>query len=168
MKHLLYSFITFLLILLAVNLLFTQCYTQLYPPKNSRQNYVSTQTIKDTIYDDLELNIRFYLHEKYHPGSCIGMPSKPDERMIKSSIMNNPQLVAIIKDRYSIYTDYEVYEILISVKKFLLEKIDAGYKFSFIDGDCCEITDYVGILYINNDVIIRSEIISKKSSKMPC
>lgn len=88
--------------------------------------------------------------------------------MIKSSLKNNPELAEIIRDRYSVYTDYDVYRILISVKKFSLEKIDVGYKFSFIDGDCCKITDYEGILYMDIDIIIKSEIISRKSSKVPC
>jgi hypothetical protein len=93
------------------------------------------------------------------------MPYQLDRRMIKSKLEKNPQLAEIIKDRYDVYNDYEVYEILISVKKFLLEKIDEGYKFSFIDGAYCVIAKYEGILYMNNDVIIRSKIFSKKSPK---
>jgi hypothetical protein len=162
------SVFTFLIALLTANLFFTNCYTQLSPVKNYQQNYAPPQTIKDTTYEDLELNIRFYLHEKYHPGSCYGMPSKDDERIIKSKLKNDPQLVKIIEDRYHVYKDYEVYRILISIKKFLLEKINEGYKFSFTDGECCVITKYVGILYMDNDVIIRSEIISKKISHVPC
>jgi len=159
---------TFLIALLVANLFFTKCYTQLSPVKNYQQNYTPLQTIKDTTYEDLELNIRFYLHEKYHAGSCYGMPHKDDEKIIKSTLKNDPQLVKIIEDRYHVYKDYDVYRILISIKKFLLEKINEGYKFSFTDGECCVITKYVGILYIDNDVITRSEIISKKITNVPC
>lgn len=136
--------------------------------KNQQRASVPTQTIKDTTYDDLELNIRFYLHEKYHPGSCYGMPSMPNERIVISSLKNNPELAEIIRDRYSVNNDYDVYRILISVKKFLLEKIDSGYKFFFVDGDCCVITDYEGILYMDNDIIIKGEVIIKNRRNVEC
>ena len=149
-------------------LLFTGCYTQLAHVKNQQRALVPTQTIKDTTYDDLELNIRFYLYEKYHPGSCYGMPSKVNEKIMETTLENNPTLAKIIEERYDIYKDYQVYNILISFKKFRLKKIDEGYEFFFVDGDCCKITDYEGILYMDNDIIMKSEIISKKINKVPC
>jgi len=149
-------------------LFFTNCYTQLYSAKNERHNYVSSKTKVAQEYDDLEIRIRMFLHEEYRPGSCYGMPHPVDESIIKSTLKSDPQLVEIIKEKYLVYSDYGIYKILRSMKKFVLEKSNEGHKFSFTDGDCCRITRYGGILYMNNDVIIRSEIISKKVTKRPC
>jgi len=77
-------------------------------------------------------------------------------------------LVEIIKEKYQVYSDYDIYKIFRSSKIFSLKKSKEGYIFSFIDGNCCVITRYEEILYLNNGVIIMSEIISRKETKVPC
>jgi hypothetical protein len=162
------SIVKYLTAILISILFLTNGYTQLYSTKNKKSDYVSSKTTFVQEYDDIEIKIRMFLHEEYHPGSCYGMPSQVDERIIKSTLKNDPQLVEIIKEKYQVYSDYGIYKILRSMKKFSLEKINEGFKFLFTDGNCCKITRYGGILYMNNDVIIRSEIISKEVTKRPC
>ena len=162
------SIVKYLAAVIVSNLFFTNCYTQFYSVKNEEQNYISAKPINVQVYDDLEIKIRIFLHEEYHPGSCYGMPGRVDKRVMQSTLNGNSHLIEIIKDKYHVHSDYGIYKILRSIKSFSLEKSNEGYKFSFTDGNCCTITKYEGILYMANDVIIKSEIISKKSRKVPC
>ena len=160
--------VKFFVLFLASNLIFTNCYTQLNTIPKDTQNYNYSSEISGNTKYDIEIRARFFLSEKYHPGACFGMPGPTDERLITSFIKDNPSLVKIIEDVYHIRDEKEAYKIIRSLKSFAFEKSNEGYRFSFTDGNCCIITSYKGILYLKNDKIIKSEIISTKSKNIPC
>jgi hypothetical protein len=137
-----------LIILLLIILFTNSCYTQFHTVKSEVN---SESHIKKSHYsniDSLEVELRFYLYEKYHHGNCYGMPGPTDKRIMRNVIAKNPALVEITKSKYYVSREPYIYKILVSVLSFHLEEIDNGYRFSFTDGDCCTITRCEGFLYM--------------------
>jgi len=157
-----------LIILLLIILFGNSCYTQFHRLKNEAN---SESPIKKPHYsniDGLEVKLRFYLYEKYHPGNCFGMPGPTDKRIMRNVITKNPELVEIIKSKYNVSQVPYIYKILKSVLSFHLEEIDDGYRFSFTDGNCCTITRCEGVLYMVDSKIIRTKITKRSTKKVPC
>ncbi len=160
-----------ILIFIAINIFFLRCTAQRphsqYELQKLKLKEQPAQT-EPIIKYDLETEIRIFLHEEYQPRDCFGMPGRQDERRVIAELTGSEKLVEIIKQRYKVHKRFDIYRILRSLNSFGLEKTDGGYKFKFVDGNCCTITLYEGFLYLSNNEIIRSEITFKEVKKVPC
>jgi hypothetical protein len=139
------------------------CYTQIKPP------VAENQPKKSRLYtmDSLELEIKCYLIDIYNPGICFGMPTIRDDRVFRS-IQDDEIWVSFIKSRFDIEKDSDIYIKTEQIKLIHLYAEEYGYRFSFSDGRCCEITSYTGNIYLEKNRIIRHELVSKKLRKVPC
>lgn len=146
----------------------TGCFVQ--PGNKSINESVGKSTQKDSNSkeDNFDREIRFYLYDKYHPGTCYGIPQVVDDKIIKARLKGNPEIVKIIRERYKTNRDIQIYEILNSINTFTLKKTLEGYGFSFSDGNCCIVTHYEGILYLVNNKIINTKILKKEIENVPC
>ena len=183
------NIVKLIIAVLISNLFFAGCYTQIFNTKNEQHHNIERKKQKRSIINsknvpinkyptinptdvqidkELEMKMRLYLYDKYRPGSCFGMPGPDDDRMVKNTLDSNPELVKIINDKYQVYNDNRVYKIWLALGSFTFYQASEGYKFAFVDGDYCTITKYEGILYMENDEIIESEITNKEIFKVPC
>jgi hypothetical protein len=163
--------VIYILLFIAINIFFLRCTAQRHPSQYELQKIKLKEQPAPTesiIKYDLETEIRIFLHEEYHPRDCFGMPGRQDERIVIAELTGSEKLVEIIKQRYKVHKRYDIYRILRSLNSIGLEKANGGYKFKFVDGNCCTITSYEGFLYLNNNEIIRSEITLKEVKEVPC
>ncbi len=109
-----------------------------------------------------------YLIDKYNPGVCFGMPNPVPQSAIDSLINSNKNLSDFIKNRYKLSSDLELYNKLKQLQNIQLTFIASSkYNFQFMDGQCCIMTFYQGIIEVNGDKAY--EIIEKEETKNnPC
>ncbi|PIW70294.1 MAG: hypothetical protein COW08_02710 [Ignavibacteriales bacterium CG12_big_fil_rev_8_21_14_0_65_30_8] len=167
MKYYLKKILLYIL-LLSSNFIFISCYAQLTHTHGVGQDSINKSNNISDIDNLLETKIRMFLYEKYHPGHCFGMPGPVDKRIIKWKLTKHPHLVKIIKERYKPTNENKLYDILSSMISFTLKETQGGYEFSFTDGNCCVITHYKGILYLENNKIIESKITKQETENVPC
>lgn len=114
------------------------------------------------------LDLKAYLIKKYDPGTCFGMPGPTREEDIDRAFKANPELVLSIKKRFGNTLDNP--RIYIKMQQFAqinLEKADAGYKFTYEDGDCCWIAHNEGKIILDKKSITNT-ITSSTSRNEPC
>lgn len=154
------------IILIISCMIFSKCYTQseIRPKKEPKD--INKQT--ESANDKLETEVRLYLYDKYHPGTCYGMPQVIDNKIVERTLRNNSDMVKIIREKYNPKRDFEAYEILNSINSIMIKNNIEGYEFSFRDGNCCTVTSYEGILYVVNNRIVNSKILKKETEDVPC
>lgn len=167
MKYYLKKILLYIL-LLSGNFIFISCYAQSPHTPGDEQDSINKSSNMSDIDNLLETEIRIFLYEKYHPGNCFGMPGPVDKRIIKWKFTKFPHLVEIINEKYKPKNENKLYDILSSMTSFTLKEIQGGYEFSFTDGNCCVITHYKGILYLENNKIIDCRITKQETENVPC
>lgn len=120
---------------------------------------------------EIEYRIKFYLAEKYTPGSCYGMPSP---RTYDLDRITNYHIheASYVKSRLDMDANDPISRKAIAIKlkqfyKIKLTKTSDGYFFEFVDGNCCRITTVKGSIAINQDKI-SDTITSKQTKHVPC
>lgn len=115
-----------------------------------------------------ELIAKMHLIDRYNPGGCFGLPGHVSQSAIDSLINDNRLLSNFVKQKYKLSSDLEIYNKLKQFQNIQLTSIASSkYKFQFMDGQCCVLTFYQGVIEINGDKII--EVIDKKETKTnPC
>ncbi len=114
-----------------------------------------------------EINIKIYLIDKYAPGMCFGMPGPVSDELVNRTLNQYPELVTLVKNRYNLSKDSQIFEKIEQLNSVTLVKTDAGYDFSFTDGGCCSINKYSGKIKIEGDQI-TDEITNTSSEQVPC
>ena len=115
-----------------------------------------------------ELIAKMHLIEKYNPGICFGMPGPVPQSAIDSLINGNKPLSDFVKQKYNLSSDLEIYNKLKQFQNVQLTVISSSkYKFQFMDGQCCTMTFYQGIVEVSGDK--ATETIENKETKTnPC
>ncbi|MFA5029244.1 MAG: hypothetical protein WC518_00655 [Patescibacteria group bacterium] len=124
----------------------------------SKKNFIITQ----------ELQVKFYLVDKYNPGTCYGLPGPVPAEAIAGMIGRNPELAELVRSKYNLTADLDVYNKIKQLNGIQLEKLAGGkYQFDFTDGQCCILKAYEGEVTIVGQTI--SDTITKQDSKQnPC
>lgn len=115
--------------------------------------------------DDVELNFKLFLVEKYRPGNCYGMPD-PDPFYYKNS--DKDTLLQRIKSLLPGRDDSEYMLLTQMTRGIKLQKTGNGaYEFEFSDGQCCTVYHYKGVVEMKAG-IIEDNVIEKTSETVPC
>lgn len=115
-----------------------------------------------------ELIAKMHLVDKYNPGVCFGMPGPVPQSAIDSLINGNKALSDFVKQKYNLSSDLEIYNKLKQFQNVQLTVISSSkYKFKFMDGQCCTMTFYQGIVEVSGDKAIET-IENKETKTNPC
>jgi len=127
-------------------------------PFDQSRNFTVTQ----------ELEIKFYLVDKYNPGICYGTPSPVTDESVSGMIVRNPELSQLLRSKYNLISDLAVYNKIKQLNGVLLTEIKGGnYQFNFIDGQCCVLKAYEGEVNIVGKTI-SDEVIRTDTKQNPC
>lgn len=115
-----------------------------------------------------ELIAKMHLIDKYNPGICFGMPGPVPQSAIDSLINGNKPLSDFVKQKYNLSSDLEIYNKLKQFQNVQLTVISSSnYNFQFMDGQCCTMTFYQGVIEVSGDK--ATETIENKETKTnPC
>ena len=115
-----------------------------------------------------ELIAKMHLVDKYNPGVCFGMPGPVPQSAIDSLINGNKALSDFVKQKYNLSSDLEIYNKLKQFQNVQLTVISSSkYKFKFMDGQCCTMTYYQGVIEVSGDKAIET-IENKETKTNPC
>lgn len=134
-----------------------------YYPKTTTVKKPATATPEEQFVVTQELEVKFYLVDKYDPGICYGNPAPVSDTAINNMINSNPGLSNLIKGKYG-YTDNEdVYNKIKQLNGIRLTELVGGkYLFNMTDGQCCSLKAIEGevsaIGRTITDEIIRQEV----------
>ncbi|MFA6526478.1 MAG: hypothetical protein WCT26_03665 [Candidatus Buchananbacteria bacterium] len=110
-----------------------------------------------------ELLAKMYLIDTYKPGTCFGAPSAPPQIAIDNLVADNPPLSNFLKQKYRLETDLEIYNKRMELQGITLKEIASSkYNFTFIDGQCQNVTYYEGTVTVSGSSV--SAEISKQES----
>lgn len=114
------------------------------------------------------LQVKLYLIGKYDPGICRGKPASIKAAEIADSISGQRALAKFIKQYYALTSDLDIFKKLKQLEQISLQpKSGSNYGFRFIDGQCCQQTDFSGEAEVGN-FEITDQIINKQSKIIPC
>lgn len=115
-----------------------------------------------------ELIAKMHLVDKYNPGVCFGMPGPVPQSAIDSLINGNKALSDFVKQKYNLSSDLEIYNKLKQFQNVQLTVISSSkYEFKFMDGQCCTMTYYQGVIEVSGDKAIET-IENKETKTNPC
>ncbi len=115
-----------------------------------------------------ELVLKLYLIDKYNPGVCYGKPGSISNADIAAALSVNADLAKMLKSKYNLQTDSDVYAKVKQVNGIQLTPIAGGkYQFNFVDGDCCVLTAYEGEISQIGQVITET-ITNQETHQNPC
>jgi len=142
-----------------------------YPDPLISSEQASSTTKSDIAQDDLmpeNLQIKLYLVDKYKPGTCYGMPGPVPDEAISGMIKRNQSLAKFVKDKYKLKSDLEIYLKIKQIFGIQLEPASGGkYQYNFIDGQCCTLKSYNGLIE-NIGGKISDSVINQETKNNPC
>ncbi|MFB6294639.1 MAG: hypothetical protein ABEI97_02675 [Candidatus Nanohaloarchaea archaeon] len=104
---------------------------------------------------------------EYDPGTCYGMPTAVSPEMINTTLAQNPETAAFIRDRYATNSRFQTYSKLQQFSAVTLEETGDGYRFTVEDGNCCSITTYTGTVRRTADGYVIEET-GNSTRTVPC
>jgi len=126
----------------------------------------AAEAASDALPQNLE--IKLYLVDKYNPGTCYGMPSPVTEESINGMIARNKSLSALVKEKYKLKSDLEIYMKLKQIFGIQIEPVSGGkYEYDFIDGQCCSLNSYIGQIE-NIGGKISDTVTNQETKNNPC
>ena len=139
-----------------------------YPDNNQLEKPEPVGTGGSEFVITQELEIKFYLVEKYNPGVCYGLPGSVSQEVTGGMISRNPELAQLIKGKYNLTSDLDIYNKIKQLNGIMLTKMAGGkYQFNFTDGQCCILTAYEGEVDIVGKTI-SDQIIREETKQNPC
>lgn len=153
-------------ILFLVLIIFSACQQAQDEPEILQfdQPFIFTFSCEDTSSSHLEL--KAWLVDKYHIGSCFGMPAV-DFTSYQDAYGQYPNVAAFVKNRYGLSDTVAIARIMRQLCAIQITDTEQGYLFNFTDGKCCTITTYEGILYRHGDEI-EEHVTYQDSQNVPC
>lgn len=143
-----------------------QVVEKFYPENTQIAKSINSAT--DQFVITQELQIKFYLVDKYDPGICYGMPEPVPDVAVDGMIDRNPDLVNLIRSKYSLTDNLAVYNKIKQLNGIRLSKLTGGkYQFNLTDGQCCILTAYEGEVSIVGRSI-SDKVIRRESKNNPC
>lgn len=96
-----------------------------------------------------ELLAKLYLIDRFKPGICFGAPIAVPQSAVSSLVNSNPPQSDYLKRRYGLSTDMELYNKIKQIQGVTLaETASSRYDFSFVDGQCRNVTLYKGVVTV--------------------
>jgi len=126
------------------------------PAKSAEDSFVVTQ----------ELEVKFYLVDKYQPGICYGAPAPVSDATVNNMVNNNAGLSNLIKGRYGYSDNLDIYNKIKQLNGIRLTELAGGkYLFNMTDGQCCSLKAIEGEVTMigrtTSDEVIRQETQNK-------
>lgn len=110
-----------------------------------------------------DLIAKMYLVDAYKPGICYGAPLAIPQVAIEGMIANNPTLSEYLKKKYNLKTDLEIYNKIKQMNGIsLTETASSKFNFTFMDGQCQNVTYYEGVVTVSGSSI--SAIVTNQTS----
>ncbi|MBT7826741.1 MAG: hypothetical protein HN600_09130 [Bacteroidetes bacterium] len=108
--------------------------------------------------DEQLRDMKFYLVEEYDPGICFGMPSPISDVDIENLYNLYQDLIPHVETRFMTTDSLDVFFYVNKYKNVSLsEHSGSEYLYTLLDGGCCIITTYTGVIYLDDLDIIFEE-----------